>query len=71
MDLQEVMSDSQIIHQALKPNRLLHSFVKAIYSTSVVNKAIVDCKVLRQLTGARDKVNTYPIVDRHLSRSPA
>ena len=53
-----------------------------MYAAFVVDNAMVDCKIERQLTGAWDNVkrtstgawdnvNTHPIVDRHLSRSLA
>ncbi|MED6225746.1 hypothetical protein PIB30_096669 [Stylosanthes scabra] len=45
--------------------------VTAMYSASVVDKATVDCKVDFQLTSAFARVNKYPVVDLHLSKSPA
>jgi len=45
------------------------SSIMAIYSTSVIDKAIIDYKVERQLISAWDNVNTYSVVGQHLSRS--
>jgi len=42
-----------------------------IYSASTVDNVAVDYRVERRLTGACDNVNTYPTIDRRLSRSSA
>ena len=65
MDPQEVLFDPQVFHQTLKP-----ASVRAMYSTFVIERATVECKVQCKLTGACDKVKTYPVADQRLSKSP-
>ena len=49
---------------------MYHVFVTTMYSTLMVDKAIVDCKVAFQLITLPHKMNTYPIKDLLLSKSP-
>ena len=49
----------------------LTTSVNAMYSASVVESPTIDCSVDFQLIGPQAKVNTYSVVDRHLSKLPA
>jgi len=71
VDFQQILFNSQVIEQPLKAYCLLHSLRHGHVLSSVVDNATLDCRIEHQLTGALDNVNTYPIVDRRLSRSPA
>ena len=59
VDINMLLINFQIIYQIMKPNSFLKGFCHtAIYSTSVVDKTTVDCKVDRQHTGPPTLVNT-------------
>ena len=45
------MFDLQIIKQPLKQIRSFIAYVMAICSASIIDKATINCKVKRQLTG--------------------
>ena len=71
IDLQQIMFNPQVIEQSLEPYCLLHRLRHGHVLGLCNRNAMVDCRIERQLTGAWDNVNAYPVVDQYLSRSPA